>query len=472
MSSQDDLGSLDDVPPVIRESGTDPEFSDPGLPPYPFVTTVPAVIQIEKMQSHDVGFGSAIEQRLVSESRPQPLVPAVSKPAPIPGGQPLRPHTRQVAQSDPSLRPDFEVFWQEVQSDVEKLRDEASSEENVKQLTRQLHQALSVFPPRLLAFDADRSGPSEQFVRVTGSVSDSVWFIGDLHGDLLSYVALTNFIRSQEDTGGTGEHYKICFLGDIVDRGPYDIPLLYSLLHGFLERPCHFAFVVGNHDDGIYRDQARREWRSTVDPSDFCDRLNELPPESPVHGLVDEAVIFFRQAPRALLFPDGLLVAHGGVPHVDLLEQLNTPEDLNSQLMLSDFVWTRLHESARRKVPNRTTRGCSLGFDDFNAFCDRAAMILERPITAMLRGHDHVAERYLIHDRYPLRSVVTINAMCRKQSGDVFGPHDRKPVAVRWREGYPLEIFQLEIPSQLIERFYPRATTTGEPSRSDMTESC
>jgi len=406
----------------------------------------------------------------MSESNEQPPVPAASKPAPAPEIQLLRPHIRQVAQSDPSLGPDFQVFWQEVQNDVDKVLKEAPSDENVKQLTRQLRDVLSCPSPQLLAFDAHRSGPSEQFVQVPGPLSESVWFIGDLHGDLLSFVALSSFISAREVTEKSTETHKICFLGDIVDRGPYDIQLLCTLLRLLLEQPNRFAFVVGNHDDGIYRDAANREWRSTVDPSDFCDRLNILPPESPVHELVAEAIKFFSQAPRALLFPGGLLVAHGGVPHVDLLQQLNKPDDLNGPLMLSDFVWTRLHESARRKVPNRTTRGCSLGFEDFNAFCDRAATILDRPITAMLRGHDHVAERYLIHDRYPRRCVVTINAMCSKQSGDVFGPYERKPVAARWREGNPLEIFQLEIPAKLIEHYYPRSSTPRDPDATITTE--
>ena len=113
-------------------------------------------------------------------------------------------------------------------------------------------------------------------------------------------------------------------------------------------------------------------------------------------------------------------------------------------------------------MPNRTTRGCSLGYEDFDAFCDRARAILGRPVRAMLRGHDHVPDRFLVHERYRRHPVVTINAMSSKQR-EVFGLWERKPVAVRWRAGHPLEIHQIEIPAWLIAHFHPKPSPAIEP---------
>jgi hypothetical protein len=52
--------------------------------------------------------------------------------------------------------------------------------------------------------------------------------------------------------------------------------------------------------------------------------------------------------------------------------------------------------------------------------------------------------------------------MCRKQRGDVFGPFERKPVAVKWRAGHPLEIHQIEIPAWLIRHIYAPADADTE----------
>ena len=83
------------------------------------------------------------------------------------------------------------------------------------------------------------------------------------------------------------------------------------------------------------------------------------------------------RAPRALFFPDGLLVAHGGFPLSDLHSRLAETGDWNDPACLSDFTWARAHPKARRKMPNRFSRGSQFGYEDFADFC-----ALERPARA------------------------------------------------------------------------------------------
>jgi hypothetical protein len=47
--------------------------------------------------------------------------------------------------------------------------------------------------------------------------------------------------------------------------------------------------------------------------------------------------------------------------------------------VLQDFVWLRAHPRARKRIPNRTTRGSEFGREDFAAFCDLATR-LGRPV--------------------------------------------------------------------------------------------
>ena len=71
------------------------------------------------------------------------------------------------------------------------------------------------------------------------------------------------------------------------------------------------------------------------------------------------------RAPRALFFPDGMLVAHGVFPLADLHPKLIENANWNDPACLSDFVWTRAHPTARKKFPNRFSRGSQFGYEDF-----------------------------------------------------------------------------------------------------------
>ena len=130
---------------------------------------------------------------------------------------------------------------------------------------------------------------------------------------------------------------------------------------------------------------------------------------------------FFAQAPRALFFPDGLLVAHGGFPLADLHARLAETGDWNDPACLADFVWTRAHPTARRSCPNRFSRGSQFGYEDFAAFCALAAR-LGRPVTHMVRGHDHVEERYAVYPAYAPHPVLTTVALSRRLPRESFGP--------------------------------------------------
>ena len=375
---------------------------------------------------------------------------------------------RVVSVTDQIWGDPHESFWDKHMNDVEAKLNNANDWDFIEKLNKKLRKEIAGGRTPMLAFDKDRSPLGVKFVLVTSKSDEVVWFIGDLHGDLLAWLTLLEYIRRVEKRPIDAGNYKVCILGDIIDGGPHSGELLALMLNSMIESPGNFAFVTGNHDEGLRKDKRTTQFCSTVSPSDFCELLYTMPPTKSarkgrikMRRLAHTAIQFFQQAPRALLFPDGLLVAHGGVPHIDLHKDLRDPADFNHKQMLDDFVWTRIHESARHKIPNRTTRGCSLGFEDFDKFCDHARNILGKPVLAMLRGHDHVPERFLVHESYRRHPVITINAMCSKQR-EVFGPWERMPVAVRWQTGLPLEIHQIEIPVALIDHFHPRPLQGSE----------
>ena len=75
-----------------------------------------------------------------------------------------------------------------------------------------------------------------------------------------------------------------------------------------------------------------------------------------------------------------------------------------------------------------------------------------RQIIRVIRGHDHVPERWASPPRYEGR-LLTLNAMSWRQR-ETTGPFVRRPVVARHRPNEFPEIFQLEIPAELVQRLY------------------
>lgn len=376
------------------------------------------------------------------------------------------------------------AFWKQLEAESEDLlpADGTPSSEIVA-LTNALDRILAEHMPRMLAFDELRRSSQDKFVDIREHFPSDLdlWIIGDLHGDLLSWRALRHYARQRSRKEGRDPIFLL--LGDLFDDGPFGHRVLFEFLQGIVHqqrrvRPTatrrqpktHFdsvrnsdpnisktMFVAGNHDIGLIHDNSSKQFRSSVSPSDFTDWLNARDQESPWRKLALAAITFFDTAPRAILLPDGTLVAHGGVPHTDLHSLLLEPNDLNRPECLEDFVWTRAHETSRSKVPNRTTRGCQFGTADFEAFCVSATKALARRVERLVRGHDHVLKRYLVPPKYSVNPLMTINAMCWRQR-DPLGPFERRPVVARWVANSLPEIHQIEIPAQLIHKVYAGST--------------
>jgi hypothetical protein len=196
-------------------------------------------------------------------------------------------------------------------------------------------------------------------------------------------------------------------------------------------------------------------------PADFAEFLNANLAHEWIQRAGKLAVRFFAQAPRALFFPDGLLVVHGGFPLSDLHSRLQETGDWNDPACLSDFVWTRCHPTARRKMPNRFSRGSQFGYQDFAAFCELCTR-LGRPVTHMVRGHDHVEDRYAIQPAYAKHPVLTTVALSRRLPREAFEPRRRVPTLARYIEGALPQVYRMHIPDGLIDEMYPEPTEPME----------
>ena len=301
-----------------------------------------------------------------------------------------------------------------------------------------------------LMFDDHRATPADRALRIADVPDAPLWFIGDLHGDLLTLEAALALIERESQREDAGAP-RIVLLGDLIDDGGYGLETLLRIFEQMLERPAHICLVAGNHDEALGYNGSR--FTATVSPSDFADFLNEHLAHEWIGRAGKLAVRIAADAPRALFFPDGLLVAHGGFPLRDLHERLRESGDWNDPQCLLDFVWTRAHARARKKLPNRSTRGSQFGYEDFAAFCELSAA-LGRPVTHMIRGHDHAEERYEVYHAYARTPVLTTVALSRRLAREMFGPFIRVPTLARWIRGSVPQVYRLHIPEALIRRCY------------------
>ena len=369
-------------------------------------------------------------------------------PAPPPPAPPLIPPIVDVADLD----------WAAIRDAVGETGVRARMRDTVERMEMLLDREEG---PGLL-FDADRAGADDLAVRVAALTGDApLWFVGDLHGDLLALEAA--LVLARRDAGG-GPPPRLVFLGDLFDDGGYGLETVLRVLELILERPERICFLAGNHDESLGHDGTR--FTATVSPSHFSAFLNAHLADEWMVRLGTLVVRLVAEAPRALFFPDGLLAVHAGFPLVDLHPRLAATRDWNDPACLADFVWARAHPRARRKMPNRATRGSQFGYEDFADFCALAAT-LGRPVTHMVRGHDHVDERYEIYPAYAATPVLTTVALSRRLERELFGPYGRVPTTARWVRGALPAVHRLHVPEHVVRACYPEdvaAPDAAEPA--------
>ena len=262
--------------------------------------------------------------------------------------------------------------------------------------------------------------------------------IGDVHGNLGSLTAAVDIVRGR--AVATGRQAAVIILGDLIDRGPDSAgcaAFVMRLARGLdSERPDVCVHLVrGDHENALSYDAETDSFDSDVVPCEWCDHLADLPSEDPERALVREFVAFAHAAPAAIRFSSGILCAHGGVPHADLLPRLASAADLAAPECVRDFLWCRI-SAARRKFPNRSAHDCELGCEDIANFLDRLDQLpadgrgAVSPVRLFVRGHDHARYGHAMMpldkgraSSRPAGSAVHTVTTFRNEKNGFFGPH-------------------------------------------------
>jgi hypothetical protein len=73
----------------------------------------------------------------------------------------------------------------------------------------------------------------------------------------------------------------------------------------------------------------------------------------------------------------------------------------------------------------------------------------------MVRGHDHVEERYLFYPAYKAFPILTTVGLSRRLSREFVGTFERVPTVAMYTKDSLPQIFRLKIPSDLVREIYP-----------------
>ena len=253
--------------------------------------------------------------------------------------------------------------------------------------------------------------------------------LGDVHGDLPALVSAVDFVRAEAARRGLAPW--VALLGDLVDRGPDSAgcaAFAMRLARGEdpARRDTRLLFVRGDHDEALSWNPATGIFSTIVDPGDWAERLNALPPDDPERAVARDYIGFVRESPAAILLRgarEGVLLAHGGVPHADLLPGLDSLEAVGAPRCDRDFAWCRV-ASTRRKIPNRATLLCDVGLDDVSDFLARLAELVAGSnagethhssfvIHHFIHGHEHTAPGFAtqrLRDGATMWTIATFHA--------------------------------------------------------------
>jgi hypothetical protein len=293
----------------------------------------------------------------------------------------------------------------------------------------------------------------------------SLWFVGDLHGDLLAAVNAWEYIQHRAQAAGQRPARR-----------------LFGRLHRPRRASPRTASVSAQPRLPVSRPShlPRRQPRRRLALRRRC-RTVRQPCRTGRIRRPTQCVVGCGQRPRragcgwgiwpsaGLLvchgrcsYPMATIVAHAGVPHTDRLAELHRPDDLTRSPMLQDFVWLRLSPNLPRKRPNRSTRGCEFGYADLADFCAHVEQ-LNIPAKRLVRGHDHLPQRYATYPKYQATPVLTLNSMCRRLENEPFAPLVAPVCVAEYVPGQLPRVHPLRLAEEQVRLAFP-AHWANEPA--------
>ncbi len=236
---------------------------------------------------------------------------------------------------------------------------------NLKKLLLVFREAVKLFREETLILELKKEHPQ-----------DKVMVIGDLHGDLKSLTKLMEIIKKENSK-------YVIFLGDIVDRGSYQLECLILVLALKIKDSNKYFLLKGNHETlevnrnyGFYQDFLNR----FKDPKKF-----------------NHVIALYNALPYSALVNESILCLHGGIPEefnaINRLRGIKTSEinliDENTAKSLLQIMWN--DPKPNLKGFAESFRGKEIKFFGEDVFSD---FMRENKLDYLIRAHERFPEGY------------------------------------------------------------------------------
>ena len=211
-----------------------------------------------------------------------------------------------------------------------------------------------------------------------------IWFIGDIHGDLLALKTVKAFIDSNS------KHKPIyVLLGDLFDRNEFGLEVILEVVSLFKEHPDSVFMIAGNHDDGLSWENDK--FTSSIIPCQFTNYLNLVDDEL-VSSFIREFIKHIKRLPIGMLFPNGLFVTHGGIPSRPDGNVQNVWENLD-RTTIKEHIFNQRNQFMMNRFEKESLSGSKIGpsysWREIINFSQAIKKVYGVEIRSLLRGHDH-----------------------------------------------------------------------------------
>ncbi|TXT58778.1 MAG: Serine/threonine-protein phosphatase 1 [Promethearchaeota archaeon] len=195
--------------------------------------------------------------------------------------------------------------------------------------------------------------------------------IGDIHGNLESLLKIYEIIKKQDPT-------YIIFLGDIVDRGEFQLECLIFVLALKILYPNKYYLLKGNHE--------------TVEMNKYYGFYNIFMTEFNQYSQFSEITTLYNRLPICIIVNNAILCLHGGIPeNFEIIEELKKlhKNKIDSTLpqpiqhAIFQMMWNDPKEGLARFMDNFRGSGIKYyGYEVFEEFMNK------NKLKYLIRAHE------------------------------------------------------------------------------------
>jgi len=233
------------------------------------------------------------------------------------------------------------------------------------QLSLVFREAVKLFREETILLELKKENPQEKTI-----------VIGDLHGDLISLMRLLEVIKLENPK-------YVIFLGDIVDRGLYQLECLILVLALKIKDSNKYFLIKGNHETlevnksyGFFQDFLSRFKNSK--------KFNQI-------------IAVYDALPYCVLINESILCLHGGIPEefntINKLRGIKTSEIHliyeSTAKNLIQIMWN--DPKPNQKGFTESFRGRNIKFFGEGVF---TAFMRENQLDYLIRAHEMFPEGY------------------------------------------------------------------------------